>query len=116
MCLAGLTAFVADRRTSSPLFLRSHLQLVMLALAMRVITLLRLELRAGQALQGYRRQRFIVVLLWLWSPAFLYSPSLWRPTLAPKRVLYTGAALVVVPAIPCHSSVGEAGPQALETG
>ena len=87
MRLAGLTAFVADRRTSSPLLLRSHVQLVMLALALRVITLFRLELRAGQALQGYRRQRFIVVLLWLWSPASLYSPSLWRPTLAPKRVL-----------------------------
>lgn len=39
-----------------------------------------------------------------------------RPIMCYAVFLLDGFALVVVPAIPCHSSVGEAGPQALETG
>ena len=40
----------------SYIFLHSDVQLVMLALAIRVITLFQLELRAGQAMQGTRQQ------------------------------------------------------------
>ena len=64
---------------------------------LRVITLFQLELRAGKALQGHRRQRFIVVLLWLWSPAAVYSLSLWHPTLAPKSFVgFTHGFLLII--------------------
>ncbi|CAE7807025.1 WBC30, partial [Symbiodinium sp. KB8] len=56
--VTGLTTFLADMKKSY-IFLHSDVQLVMLALAIRVITLFQLELRAGQAMQGNRRQRFI---------------------------------------------------------
>eukprot|EP00439_Symbiodinium_sp_Y106_P040542 s2469_g4.t6 len=56
--VTGLTTFLADMKKSY-IFLHSDVQLVMLALAIRVITLFQLELRAGKAIQGSRRQRFI---------------------------------------------------------
>ncbi|CAJ1337509.1 unnamed protein product [Effrenium voratum] len=56
--LTGQTAFLADMKQSY-IFLSSDLQLVMLALALRAITLFQMQLREGRGLQGGRRERFL---------------------------------------------------------